>query len=197
MLGSNSTCLRSIRRKADGCPCLMATAQKRGGRGCEPCQGFLVLALALVVLTQLACAEGRAPAANLVRSARPRQLLAGVLSADGWMQGRASYFGPPASYNDTFVERSVRVLLWSESNSVYYAACSLITPSSHRASDLQARGLLLLHIVALLYMHWPGTHHDMTCKCDIIRPAITFPGIAMVLQVLDSLFVLQSIQTCP
>ncbi len=63
--------------------------------------------LALVVLTRLACAEGRSPAANLVRSARPRQLQAGVSSADGWMQGRASYFGPPASFNDTFVERSV------------------------------------------------------------------------------------------
>ena len=67
--------------------------------------------LALVVLTQLACAESRSPALNLVRSARPRQLQAGASSADGWMQGRASYFGPPASFNDTFVERSVGVLL--------------------------------------------------------------------------------------
>ena len=65
--------------------------------------------LSLVVLTQLACAEGRGPAANLVRSARPRQLQAVVPSADGWMQGRASYFGPPASFNDTFVQRSVKV----------------------------------------------------------------------------------------
>ncbi len=103
------TCLRIIRRKAYGFPCLMATAQKRRGRGCEPCLGLLVLAL--VVLTQLACVEGRGPAANVVRSARPRQLQAGASSADGWMQGRASYFGPPASFNDTFVERSVRVLL--------------------------------------------------------------------------------------
>ncbi len=84
----------------------MATAQKRRGR---PCQGFLVFAL--VVLTQLAFAEGRAPAANFVRSARPRLLQAGASSADEWMQGRASYFGPPAAFNDTFVDRSVRATL--------------------------------------------------------------------------------------
>ncbi|KAL0039953.1 hypothetical protein WJX77_012639 [Trebouxia sp. C0004] len=113
-------------RKAYGLPCLMATAQKRCGRGCEPCQGFVVLAL--VVLIQLACAEGRGPAASLVRSARPRQLQAGASSADGWMQGRAIYFGPPASFNDTFVESPFQPA--PDGDCGYYSGASLYDNSA-------------------------------------------------------------------
>jgi len=76
--------------------------------------------------------------------------------------------------------------------SSYPAVCQ-----QHRASDSEAQGLLLLHIVALLHMQWPETHHDMTCKHDIIRPAETFSGVTMVVLVFESLLALQSIPTRP